>query len=48
MEGKTIEKVTLRHPHTEETVEVDATPAELVPYMVRGFQQVPVTPAEDK
>lgn len=35
-----VEKVKLRHPHTGETVEVDGTPAELVPYMVKGFAQV--------
>ena len=45
-----VEKVTLRHPHTKDTVEVDATPVDLVPYMVRGYEQVkqPETPAEGK
>jgi hypothetical protein len=38
------EKVQLRHPHTGDVVEVEATPAELVPYMVRGYEQF--TPAE--
>jgi len=41
-----VEKVTLRHPHTKDTVEVEATPANLVPYMVRGYEQVkPDAPA---
>ena len=34
------ERVTLRHPHTKHTVEVDATPASLVPYLVQGYEQV--------
>ena len=42
-----VEKVTLRHPHTKDTVEVAATPAALVPYMVQGYEQIkPATPAE--
>ncbi|MGD0497530.1 MAG: hypothetical protein ABSC23_03740 [Bryobacteraceae bacterium] len=35
-----MEKVTLQHPHTKDTVEVEATPAALVPYMVQGYQQI--------
>lgn len=35
-----VEKVTLRHPNTHDTVEVNATVAEMVPYMGRGYQQV--------
>ena len=48
MDGsKPVEKVTLRHPHTKDTVEVDATPDALVPYMVRGYEQfTPATQAE--
>jgi hypothetical protein len=34
------ETVKLRHPHTQDTVEVDATAAALVPYMVQGYEQV--------
>ena len=36
-----IAHVTLRHPHTGHTVEVANTSAELVPYMVLGYSQVP-------
>jgi hypothetical protein len=42
------EKVTLRHPHTGDTVEVPATQEALTPYMVKGYQQVkqPAAPAQ--
>jgi hypothetical protein len=33
-------KVWLRHPHTGDIQEVDATPDKLVPLMVQGYQQV--------
>lgn len=47
MDGKQPERVKLRHPHTKDTVEVDGTPASLVPYMVQGYEQVkPEAPAE--
>jgi hypothetical protein len=43
-----VETVQLRHPHTKDTVEVNGTPADLVPYMVQGYEQVkPVAPAEE-
>lgn len=34
-------KVRLRHPHTGDIQEVDATPDKLVPLMVQGYQQIP-------
>jgi hypothetical protein len=39
--------VFLRHPHTGDTVELEADPAKLVPYMLRGYGQIksPATPA---
>jgi hypothetical protein len=41
------EKVQLRHPHTGDVQEVDATPEKLIPLMIRGYQQVPPeTPAQ--
>lgn len=39
------EKVTLRHPLTGKTVEVEATSEALTPYMVQGYQQVKSEPA---
>lgn len=33
------EKVQLRHPHTGDVVEVEATPAELTKWMVKGYGQ---------
>lgn len=33
-------KVTLRHPHTGDTVVLGESPAELIPYMGKGYQQV--------
>ena len=38
-------KVFLRHPHTGDVQEVDATPSGIVPLMVRGFVQFEPTPA---
>jgi hypothetical protein len=32
-------KVTLLHPHTHDLVEVEATEAALVPFMVKGYKQ---------
>jgi len=47
MANTTVEKITLRHPHTGDQVEVDATHASLVPYMVRGYSQfTPAAPAK--
>jgi hypothetical protein len=41
-------KVYLRHPNTGHVVEVDATPAALVPYMVQGYAQyTPAAPAKE-
>ena len=44
---KTQQKVTLRHPHTGDIREVDATPEAMVPLMCQGYlQHSPVTPAQ--
>ena len=39
--------VFLRHPHSGDTVEIEAIPAKLIPWMLRGYEQVksPATPA---
>lgn len=43
------EKVQLRHPHTGDVVEVDATPADLTPWMVKGYvQHKPEAPDEER
>jgi hypothetical protein len=39
--GSAAAKVRLRHPHTGDTQEVDATPDKLVPLMIQGYQQIP-------
>jgi hypothetical protein len=41
------ETVFLRHPHSGDTVEIEAIPAKLIPWMLRGYEQVksPATPA---
>jgi len=33
-------KVRMRHPHSGDVKDVDATPAALVPLMVQGYEQV--------
>ena len=33
-------KVRLRHPHTGDTVEVNAVPEAMIPILGRGYQQV--------
>ena len=41
------EKVTLRHPHTGDIKQVEATPAAMVPLMCLGYvQHSPATPAQ--
>lgn len=35
-----VEKVTLRHPLTQDTKVVNATPEEMIPLMGRGYSQV--------
>jgi hypothetical protein len=34
------EKVRLRHPHTGDTVDVNAVPEAMIPILGRGYQQV--------
>lgn len=42
------DKVYLRQPNTGKVVEVNAVPAELIPYMLQGYQQYqPATPAKE-
>jgi hypothetical protein len=42
------DSVLLRHPHTGDVQEVDATPEKMTPWMVRGYvQSKPVTPAKE-
>ena len=39
--------VTLRHPHTGDVQEVEATPEKLTSFMIRGYvQATPVSPAK--
>ena len=44
---KPTQKVTLRHPHTGDIQEEDATPEDLIPLMCLGYvQDSPVSPAQ--
>jgi len=39
-DSKTVKKIRMRHPHTSDEVEVEATSEAVIPYMVKGYQQV--------
>ena len=42
------EKVTLRHPHTGDVQQVDAKPDQITRWLIRGYAQMPASPAKGK